>query len=216
MISDFKNKKILLISPHPDDIEIGMGGTAVLLSKKNKLSHITCTNGSGSYNNYKNKEILVKKRRKEALESNKFLNIRENFFYDIDNVKSRKNIAEFERNIKCDIAKIKPNILFCPHPTLDRHATHRKISKSILKIINSSNIRVFFYEVWGPFNKYHYYVDIGDVIKEKIKLIKFHKSQMSYKNYVKGIIGLNTFHAKFNDFGKNNLEFIEVFIEKTI
>ena len=42
MISDFKNKKILLISPHPDDIEIGMGGTAVLLSKKNKLSHITC------------------------------------------------------------------------------------------------------------------------------------------------------------------------------
>ena len=89
------------------------------------------------------KEILVKKRRKEALESNKFLNIRGNFFYDIDNVKSRKNIAEFERNIKCDIAKIKPDILFCPHPTLDRHATHRKISKSILKIINSFFALIF-------------------------------------------------------------------------
>ena len=48
MISDFQNKKILLVSPHPDDIEIGMGGTTIILSKKNKLFHIICTNGSGS------------------------------------------------------------------------------------------------------------------------------------------------------------------------
>lgn len=34
MISDFQNKKILLVSPHPDDIEIGMGGTTIILSKK--------------------------------------------------------------------------------------------------------------------------------------------------------------------------------------
>ena len=50
MISDFQNKKILLVSPHPDDIEIGMGGTTIILSKKNKLFHIICTNGSGSIN----------------------------------------------------------------------------------------------------------------------------------------------------------------------
>ena len=34
MISNIRNKKIVLISPHPDDIEIGMGGTAYLLAKK--------------------------------------------------------------------------------------------------------------------------------------------------------------------------------------
>ena len=33
MISDFQNKKILLVSPHPDDVEIGMGGTTIILSK---------------------------------------------------------------------------------------------------------------------------------------------------------------------------------------
>ena len=30
MISNIRNKKIVLISPHPDDIEIGMGGTALI------------------------------------------------------------------------------------------------------------------------------------------------------------------------------------------
>ena len=34
MISNIRNKKIVLISPHPDDVEIGMGGTAFLLAKK--------------------------------------------------------------------------------------------------------------------------------------------------------------------------------------
>ena len=55
MISDFQNKKILLVSPHPDDVEIGMGGTTIILSKKNKLFHIICTNGSRSFNIYKDK-----------------------------------------------------------------------------------------------------------------------------------------------------------------
>ena len=31
------------------------------------------------------------------------------------------------------IEEIDPDIIFCPHPTLDKHPTHRKISEIILE-----------------------------------------------------------------------------------
>ena len=60
MISNIRNKKIVLISPHPDDIEIGMGGTAYLLAKKNKLHHLIVTNGANSANIFKDKRNWLK------------------------------------------------------------------------------------------------------------------------------------------------------------
>ena len=39
-------KKALCIQPHPDDIEIGMGGTVAALAKKGcSITYLTITNG---------------------------------------------------------------------------------------------------------------------------------------------------------------------------
>ena len=39
-------KKALCIQPHPDDIEIGMGGTAAALAARGcQLTYLTITNG---------------------------------------------------------------------------------------------------------------------------------------------------------------------------
>ena len=37
-----KNKKILVFSPHADDVEIAMGGTIAKLSKHNNVTLVTC------------------------------------------------------------------------------------------------------------------------------------------------------------------------------
>tara|TARA_B100000945_G_scaffold181741_1_gene145631 strand:+ start:1393 stop:2043 length:651 start_codon:yes stop_codon:yes gene_type:complete len=213
MISDFQNKKILLVSPHPDDVEIGMGGTTIILSKKNKLFHIVCTNGSRSFNKYKDKESLIRNRKKESEKCNKFMNIDKFFYYGLDNISSNKNISLFKTHFLTTLNEIDPDIIFCPHPTLDKHPTHRKISKIILKNTKNRKIKIFFYEVWGAFNKYDHYVNIDKVLKKKLKIINFHKSQVYYKEYALGIAGLNHYHAVFNDFGKEKIQYIEVFIE---
>lgn len=216
MISDFQNKKILLVSPHPDDIEIGMGGTTIILSKKNKLFHIICTNGSGSFNKYKNKETLIRNRKKESERSNKFMNIDKFFYYGLDNVSTNKNANLFKTLFLSNLDEINPDIVFCPHPRLDKHPTHRKISRIILKNLKNKKIKIFFYEVWGAFNKYHHYVNIDKVIEKKNKIINFHKSQVYYKDYALGITGINHYHAVFNNFGKEKNQYVEVFIENII
>ena len=212
MIADFENKKILIISPHPDDLEIGMGGTAFILSKKNQIYHIICTNGSGSTNEFSSKEVLIQKRKDESKQSNNFLKVKESKIYKIDHIKNNKNKLEFIKLFKKDIKKIRPDILFCTHPKLDNHPTHRKISREIMKIINKNKIKIFYYQVWGCFNKFNYYVDISKVVEKKKKMINFHKSQTSYKDYVQGIIGLNKYHAVFNNIKKDDEAYIEVFI----
>ena len=213
MISDFQNKKILLVSPHPDDIEIAMGVTTINLSKKNKLFHIICTNGSRSFNKYKDKETLIRNRKKESEKCNKFMNINKFFYYGLNNISTNKNISLFNTHFLSNLDEIDPDIIFCPHPTLDKHPTHRKISEIILENLKNRKIKIFFYEVWGAFNKYDHYVNIDKVIKKKVKMVNFHKSQIYYKDYALGIAGLNHYHAVFNDFGKEKIQYIEVFLE---
>ena len=82
--------------------------------------------------------------------------------------------------------------------------------------LKNKKIKIFFYEVWGAFNKYHHYVNIDKVIKKKNKIINFHKSQVYYKDYALGITGINHYHAVFNNFGKEKDQYVEVFIENII
>ena len=100
MISNIRNKKIVLISPHPDDIEIGMGGTAFLLAKKNKIHHLIATNGANSANIFKDKKKLVEARKEEAINSNKYMGIKNIKFFKYDEVKSKSIKLEFEVKTK--------------------------------------------------------------------------------------------------------------------
>ena len=73
--------------------------------------------------------------------------------------------------------------------------------------------KIICYEVWGAFRKHDYFVDISKTIKIKKKIISFHKSQLKVKDYINGILGINKYHAIFDDFIKDNAKYIEVFLE---
>ena len=141
------------------------------------------------------------------------MNINKFFYYGLNNISTNKNINLFKTHFLSNLDEINPDIIFCPHPTLDKHPTHRKISEIILENLKNRKIKIFFYEVWGAFNKYDHYVNIDKVIKKKVKMVNFHKSQIYYKDYALGIAGLNHYHAVFNDFGKEKIQYIEVFLE---
>lgn len=114
MISNIRNKKIVLISPHPDDVEIGMGGTAFLLAKKNKIHHLIATNGANSANIFKDKKKLVEARKEEAINSNKYMGIKNIKFFEYDEVKSKSIKLEFEVKTKEYLKRINPDYIFLP------------------------------------------------------------------------------------------------------
>ena len=58
-----------------------------------------------------------------------------------------------------------------------------------------------------------HFVDISKIIKNKKEIISFHKSQLAVKDYVNGILGINKYHAVFNNFIKDDAKYIEVFLK---
>lgn len=113
--------RILAIGAHPDDVEIGMGGTiASLVEKGHEVTILDLTDGEPTPTGSREARIA------ESLESAKVLGIKNRITLDLpnrylmDTVENRVKVAEV-------IRKIKPDILFL-HYWTDAHPDHRAAS----------------------------------------------------------------------------------------
>ena len=77
-------------------------------------------------------------------------------------------------------------------------------------------IQLWGYEVWTPFPQYERIEDISLQMHIKCAAIEAHRSQVEYRNYTEGIMGLNRYRAVFNETaGLSVMEYAEVFTEIT-
>src|ERR1700690_2112194 len=104
---------ILVIGPHPDDAELGMGGTVLrLASQGHKVHLLDMTNGEPTPHG------SVDTGARESAEPGKILGVRGSLLGVpnrdvVHNLESRHNLAAV-------IRVHRPNILFLPYPT-DAH-----------------------------------------------------------------------------------------------
>lgn len=217
-----KNSTILVISPHPDDLEIGMGGTAAKFADNgSRVISIVVTDGRGSSNPRNlSEDELAERRKKEVEKSSEILGIADLVLFNLRDVKSDINKLQLENLLNNSYEKYNPGHVYLPHYKIDKHVTHRTVSdiaiKSFFKIGDkgSGHTPFWFYEVWTPFPEYDRIEDIGDYVSAKKKAINVHKSQLEYKDYTNGILGLNRYRAVFNDVYENvNKGFAEVFLK---
>lgn len=178
-------KRFLIISPHPDDAELGIAGTMIKLKEKgHKVFIVDLT--SGEPTPYGNEE----KRKKETLQSNKILKIDERINLGLENryLFHNKNACLL---LAEKIRIFKPDILFCPYPE-DAHPDHiacTKITEAARFYARFTKI-----ELKGtphyPFYLFYYFcvhlrmipnitffVDISQQFREKIKTIRCYRSQ---------------------------------------
>ena len=168
--------KILAIGAHPDDIEYGCGGTLLISKlKKYKIHLLVLTKGeSGGNPNI---------REKEQKASAKLLNAKLHWGNLIDTqVVLNKELIDI---IESCIKDVSPDLIFTPYYN-DTHQDHRNISTAT--ITATRHLRnVLFYEVPTSTNfTPNVYVDIGNVLKYKLKLLRMHKSQV-FKTKVPGL-----------------------------
>ncbi len=209
----------LVISPHPDDLEIGMGGTAAKLTDSGiKVISLVVTDGRKSTSVYGlTEEELVELRESEVRESVGILGIDYLILLRLRDIRSEENKAEF-KNVFCQtIAKFNPEEIYIPHPVIDKHPTHQAVSSIALEAIAEVPARPFklwCYEVWTPFPEYDRIEDVSLQMHIKCAAIEAHRSQVEYKNYTEGMKGLNRYRAVFNETaGLTFMEYAEVFIE---
>lgn len=190
---------IMVISPHPDDDVIGMGGTMRLLADKGcNVFSLYITDGSSRI--FKNRNISLL-RRQEALAGLKVVRARAGIFLNHKSAQLAKKTGSLVRQIRDILQYFMPAEIYLPSP-LERHKTHVLITSAAVQSIRQ--IKNYCPSLWG----YHVWgaacglsavkaVDITGVIAVKKKAVRMHKSQLASKPYDSGIIARNHYEAIF-------------------
>ena len=178
---------ILAIGAHPDDIELGCGGTLmkeIEMGKKVGLMDLT----QGELGTRGSKEI----RKQEAELARDFMGakFRENLLLDDCFF---ENNRDNQIKLISKIRRYQPDIIIC-NATDDRHIDHQKAAKLVVNSCFLSGLKKIettfdgnLQDVWRPVNVYHYIqwknlepdfvIDISKYMKQKFDLINCYKSQ---------------------------------------
>ncbi len=164
---------ILAIGPHPDDVEFGCGGSLIKYAQKGHdvyLLILTMGDIGG------NPDV----RKKEQEDAAQFMKAKQIFWGDFKDTEVPNNktlISTIEKVIN----QTKPHVVFFNY-IADTHQDHRVIAEagaSASRYIKET----LHYEVPTSQNfQPDIFVDIGDVLDEKLQLLGIHASQVSKTN----------------------------------
>ena len=210
---------ILLVSAHPDDMEIGMGGTAAKLAERGSvLTSLVLTDGRRSANPFAlSPETLATRRKQEAQKAATILGIQEVLFCNLPDLKSQQHYDSAKKQVSEIISQKAPEEIYILHPELDRHSSHQLAGQVVLDVLRAAGkikVTLWAYEVWGLFNTWDRFEDISSVIGKKLQAIGEHKSQVACVPYGEGVAGLNRWRAVFADPQQETVQaaFAEVFV----
>jgi LmbE family N-acetylglucosaminyl deacetylase len=195
--------RVLVFGPHPDDVEVGMGGTIAKYAKAgHEVTVVIATIPS-------NVEI----RKKESLEAAKILGAKLEFL-DIDPHKinhTRETIGLFDKPIR----EHSPDIVYtCWNK--DSHQDHQVVAKAVISATRKNRGSLYMYEQMIPSGimpdvfRAQAFVDISNEIDAKMNSVKAHKSQLEHHKdgWLSGIEG----RARYRGFqiGATHAEAFEI------
>lgn len=174
--------KVLIVSPHPDDLEISMGGTvAKLVDEGNDIRSIVLTDGHRSPRSFEcTDEKMVEIREKEGTEAHKILGVSDFEYFRLPNAEDRDLVREI---IGKELEKSFDRV-YIPD-LLDMHPTHRLVAEITMNIINENNINVevYAYDGWNLLHHPLIFEDIEKYIDKKVSAVRANKSQIQDKPY---------------------------------
>lgn len=171
--------RILAIGAHPDDIELGCGGTILELTKRNHEVHaLIVTDGCGG----ENRKPHI--RETEANNAAGVLGLSTVSFGHIRDGQAQLGDTVFDL-VAAQIDRQKPDLVICHANIASEHSDHKNISETIKTLSGrrQQTMRVLIFEVpsYPPDISFkpRLYVDIGSSIEEKKKAVNEHTSEIS-------------------------------------
>ncbi len=163
-----KNKKILAIGAHPDDIELFCGGALMKLEASGcELYHLICTSGESKDGD----------RLDEYEKACGFLKIKENYNLKLNDSGLRHN-RELVTAIDKIVSEVKPDWIFT-HSENDHHQDHvavAKATRSANRKQDATLITYPSYDLTRPFDA-NLFVDIDEYFNLKLGLLEIFESQ---------------------------------------
>jgi LmbE family N-acetylglucosaminyl deacetylase len=161
---------ILAIGPHPDDIEIGCGGSLIKYAQAgNNVYLMILTDGAFGGDS--------ETRKREQEEAAKFIGVKGLYwggYQDTELGCTRELIVKIDKVIE----DVKPEVVFLNF-WADVHQDHRAAAQAVISATRYIK-EVLFYEV--PSTQHFepdIFVDIEDVLDKKLELLNLHASQVN-------------------------------------
>jgi LmbE family N-acetylglucosaminyl deacetylase len=148
-------KSAIFVGPHPDDIEIGAGGTVhSLIAQGASVTYIIVTDGGcGSIDPNASVDELIKTRYQESENAAKIMGV--NAVHHLDFPDCAK-YAPWDVALKIAeiIAQIRPDIVFCPDPDLpsETHPDHIRTAKATRTAVMMAGIQTVLKRNGIPFD----------------------------------------------------------------
>ena len=184
---------ILVISSHPDDEVLGMGGTIYKLANEGHKIYL-CVVTDGKCGSTKQEKI----RKESAIKASKFLGIKNTYFLDFPDTKlDITPQIEINKKLENLMKKIKPEIVYTV-PDNDFHKDHQKVLEctEVVTRPHSSNVKeLYMYElpesVKTEFNP-TVYVNIEKEFQYKLKAFKMYKTEQQEFPFPRSLKGIET------------------------
>lgn len=192
-----KKGDVLLIMAHPDDAELGAGGTiAKWASQARIINYIICTSGNKGTKNFNlSPHQLALIREEEQLEAAKVLGVSGVTFLRYSDGELEPNLY-FRSQLSLLIKNFKPQTIITHDPWLHYqiHPDHRAVGIATIDAIVSARDHLFMPEhmiarvnphqplellLTRP-EKADFIVDISDTMDKKLEAISKHASQLAH------------------------------------
>ncbi|MBI4331811.1 MAG: PIG-L family deacetylase [Chloroflexi bacterium] len=194
MVTD-SSERILVVAPHPDDPEMGAGGTIGRWAMEGRqVYYAMCTNGDkGSSDPEMTSERLARIRREEQLAAARVLGVKEVIFLDYPDG-GLEDTPQFRGDVVRLIRQLKPyRVLTCdPHREYMYHRDHRITGRVVMDAVfpyardrlsypehekmglaPHKVAEVYFWTAPRP----NYLVDVTGTFDRKLKAVLCHQSQ---------------------------------------
>lgn len=203
-------RRVLVLSPHPDDDIFGLGGTIAKMSATGVQVTVAyfCDGSGGSREVGWERDLgLIEARINEAKRAGEILKISKQVFFGYPDGKLATGGA-VQKALNDLIKQVKPDIIFVPS-FLDNHPDHRATNEILFKCLCSptylkattlrANLVIWLFEIWTPIfvNRL---VNITDMAQRKQEAMEAQESQLQARAYDKAIFGLNQYRAEINGF----------------
>lgn len=199
------SRHVVIVSAHPDDMEIGMGGTVAKLAESQAaIISVVITNGGRASNPFGwTEQRMAEVRREEALCAARVLGVKEVIFFDQLDAAEEIDVHAVKQKLVELLARAQPAEVYTLDEELDRHPAHRLAGKLARESVLESRViptaGLWAYEIWGPLAMWNRLEYIDDYVAKKMLAIAEHRSQVATIPYGEGVLGLNRWRAVFAD-----------------
>jgi LmbE family N-acetylglucosaminyl deacetylase len=200
---------VLVIAPHPDDEAIGCGG-ALCLHKQagDRLSAVFLSSGELGLKNLPREEAW-RTREKEARKSCSILGMQAIDFFRGPDWTLSEAAGEIAPRLASILKADPPDMIYLPHP-LDWHPDHRATLPLLQRAMAEAKVPAVEargYEVWTPLSHHDFAQDISEVMQQKLRALRAHRSQLREFDYVRAVKGLNSYRGELT----SRCQYAEVF-----